>query len=575
MADPSANPVPGVATRHRQIWLLASLAFVLLRAIPNISYPIGRDQATFLVIGRGILDGQHLYQDLWDNKPPGIFFLSAVIVKVFGPVMWSVGLIDILWLLGFSYCVFRFTERYLGPAAATVAVIVNATWHVEAGYWQAAQTETFLILCVFLAFFLVASVGRWGLLRHALAGVLCAAAFWLKYNAIVLVPVAVLIPYLETHRLDGEPRRVSLVLPWRQWIERTLAFGGGFVAAVTSVLIAFRFSDSWEALKEVQFDVLPRYSAMTLQRTPHYLLWALYQTESVLGLWTEIAFVVAIAVAWKKRELGRLAPILFCAVLGFLCVALQARFHAYGFETAFPFFAMAWGYLGIAVLREFRQIADKCSQKGWKLARLLVWVLFANVVASLIPPQIVSIVGHYRALADWARGPEVFYTSYPWANPISHLSEQMRVISYLRRNLTPGDGLFVWGSEPLIYFLTGRPCTARFVTNLALMSPWSPPKWRDEMVRDLGQAPPRFLVVARDDAVPNITYSRWDSEEFLQVYPEFAIFISDHYEQAVNLRNFAIYERRSARHAQTSDSEVPAGGRMASAQATKTPWQTH
>lgn len=556
MADLSTNPVLGVARTHRRAWLLASLVFVLLRAIPNISYPIGRDQATYLVIGRGLLNGQHLYQDLWDNKPPGIFYLFALVVKIFGPVMWCVGLVDILWLLVMSYCVFRFAERYLGVGAAAVAVVVNATWHIEAGYWEAAQTETFLILFIFLAYLSVAREGRWLRLRHALAGVLCGVAFWLKYNAIAMAPLVVLLPYLDTRELDATPRRIGLLIPWREWLKRALALGGGFVASVAAVLIAFRFSDGWEALKEVQFEVLPRYSAMALERTPRYLLWALYQTELVLGLWTEIAFLIALAVAWKKRELGRLAPVLLSAAMGYLCLALQVRFHAYGFETAFPFFAMVWGYLAVRVFQEFRRLAERCSQRGWKLARVLVWVLFVNVAAWPLPGQVVNIVGHYRALEDWFKGPEVFYTGYPWGNPISHFPEQMQVISYLRRNLAPGDNVFVWGSEPLIYFLTSRTCPTRFVSNLALISPWSPPAWRDEMVRELGKAPPRFLVVARDDAVPNIAYSEWDSEEFLQAYPEFAIFISDYYERTVNLRNFAIYQRRGAPRAEISASST-------------------
>ena len=51
-----------------------SLGLVLLMAIPNLSYPIGRDQATYCVIGQGLLDGARVYRDLWDNKQPGIFY---------------------------------------------------------------------------------------------------------------------------------------------------------------------------------------------------------------------------------------------------------------------------------------------------------------------------------------------------------------------------------------------------------------------------------------------------------------------------------------------------------------------
>lgn len=559
MADASPLPARLVDWKHRHGWLLASLLFVAVRAIPNLCYPIGRDQATYLTIGQGLLNGQLLYRDLWDNKPPGVFYLFALVVKVFGPVMWCIGLLDIFWLLAISYFIFRFTERYLGTGAAVVAVVFNASWHVWAGYWEAVQTETFLILSVFASFFLVTGDGRWVRLRHLLAGILFGAAFWLKYNALALMPLVVLLPYLDMSGLDSSPRRVGLSIPCRRWLGRVLAFLLGFGGAVGVVLVLFWFSDSWAALKEVQFVVLPRYAAMALERTPHYPLWAVVQTELVLGSWTEVALFVAFVIAWRKHELARLGPILVAVGLGYLCVALQVRFHYYAFETVYPFFAMAWGYVVVKIFQGFRVLAQSCQARGWKLARVLVWVLFVNMAAWPLPEQIANIVAHYKALAGWWREREVFYAAYPWPNPISHFPDQMRVISYLRKNLGLNDGVFVWGSEPLIYFLTRRPCPARFVSNLALMAPWSPPAWRNEMVRQLEKSPPRFLVVARDDAVPYIAYTRRDSEEYLQVYPELAIFIADYYEPAEDLDNFVIYERRGFSQAGVSRFTLSSG----------------
>ncbi len=126
MAEGSIVPTPKPTQTGSRRWLLAVLVLVAFIALPSIVYPIGRDQATYCVIGQGLLRGQQLYRDLWDNKPPGIFWIYALVVKVFGPVMWSVGLVDILWLLAISYFIFRFAEHYLGTAAAVIAVLVNA-----------------------------------------------------------------------------------------------------------------------------------------------------------------------------------------------------------------------------------------------------------------------------------------------------------------------------------------------------------------------------------------------------------------------------------------------------------------
>jgi len=126
---------------------------VLIWAIPNLRYPIGRDQATYCVVGDGLLRGQLLYRDLWDNKPPGIFYIYALIVKAFGPVMWCVGVVDILWLLAISCCIFFFVRRYLGAPAAALSMVFYATKHCRQGYVHAAQPETFMMLCIFAACF--------------------------------------------------------------------------------------------------------------------------------------------------------------------------------------------------------------------------------------------------------------------------------------------------------------------------------------------------------------------------------------------------------------------------------------
>ena len=107
-------------TRSRA-WLYGTLGLVFLRALPNLRFPLERDSATYCLVAEWMLHGLRLYRDLWDNKPPGIFFVYVPIVKLFGPVMWCVGVMDIVWLLLISCCIFRFVQRYLGAAAAAFA----------------------------------------------------------------------------------------------------------------------------------------------------------------------------------------------------------------------------------------------------------------------------------------------------------------------------------------------------------------------------------------------------------------------------------------------------------------------
>jgi hypothetical protein len=76
------------------------------------------------------------------------------------------------------------------------------------------------------------------------------------------------------------------------------------------------------------------------------------------------------------------------------------------------------------------------------------------------------------------------------------------------------------------------------------MSPWCPYSWREELVRDLRKTQPRFIVVARHDALPMITYVNMDSETFLKSFPELDTFIASNYKAAADFENFVVYRRQ-------------------------------
>jgi len=539
----------GIAARlsvegRSRLWLLAALVFVGFRAATELTYPIYRDQAAYCMIGQSLLEGKVLYRDLWDNKPPGIFYLYAVIVKLFGPVMWSVGVVDLLCLFAISFFIFRFTKQYLGTTPAVVAVVFNTTWHVQGGNLYAAQPETFVVLFVFASYFLMANKDGWAVFRNVGAGLLLAAAFLVKYNALAFLPLVTVAPYLDRAKADAEPRRVGLRIPWREWLPRTGVLVSSFLVAVVLALALFLISGSWESLKEIQFEVLPRYAAEVFRAVPLYWVWVLEQTTFTLGSWTEAVAAAALLIAWKQRELGRCAPIFLACALSYASVTMQVRFHDYYFQTCLPFFAMLWGYVLEKAYGGIRALLRKFAERRWQLARVLVWVLVANVIYWPVPAQVAALAVDSAALRDWWRDRNLFYATSPWSRPIDHFGDQLRVIEYVKKHSTAQDGIFVWGTDPLIYFLAERRPPTRFVTNLGLVSPWSPPSWHDELLHDLRSRPPRYIIVARNDQVYFITLTEQDSEQYLRSFPALAEYISRNYRPVKDFVNFVVYSRR-------------------------------
>lgn len=535
----------GGASRFRAACFVVAMLLVLGRALPVLSNVPGRDQGTYLTIGRSLLQGRVLYRDLWENKPPGIFYIYGLIGKAFGTRMWCVAAADLALLLVVSWCIFHFAERYLGPAGAAVAVIVHGVWHVEAGYIFTAQPEFFQLPLIFGAYFLVAgaSLREQSRLRarHLAAGMLLGTAFWLKYNAVVFLPW-LLVPYLDGRALNDRPSRLALTVGLRDLFEQGAWIILGFGSVVLGVIAYFGLEGALPALREVQFQVLPRYAAMAVEARPLPLgQWIAVRSEICLGAATLVATAVALVVARWRRDLARTAPLFTGAAAAYAATAIQMRFHGYYFATCYPFFALIWAYLAVTLWELCRGAAHASACRHWRLGRVLVWLLFASILCWPVLADSGRAQVDYGNLREWRSDPENFYRHHSWIW-LEHMDGQLQVIHYLKANAAPADQIFLWGGHTLICYLAERPCVTRFVSNLGLMSLWAPQAWRDEAARQLRVQQPSWIVVARADALPSITFLTLSSDRYLaNRYPDLATLVREEYTPVADFSTFVVY----------------------------------
>ncbi|MGB9486429.1 MAG: glycosyltransferase family 39 protein [Terriglobia bacterium] len=526
-------------------WALVAIAilFVVARALPILSCPIGRDQGTYLTVAQGLLEGKQLYRDVYDIKPPGIYIVYAGIAKLFGRVMWSVAVADVLLLLAISYLLFRFIEPYLGRAGAACAVMVHASMHGAMLYQWIAQAETFQLVCVLGSILVMRPSPRCWKAACFAAGLLFGYGCWLKYNALAFLPVLVLLPYLDRNALDRQSPHVSLTIPWRGWLVKIALLLTGIAAAIGIVLAWIVLNGGWPAMKEAQFDVLPRYAAMAVERNPHYLLSVFVRTNSYLGIRNLSAILAGLFVAWRRRDLGRFAPLFLATLSAYAATVMQVRFHHYYFQVCFPFLAAIWAYLVVSIYEGSRALVRNFRQRGWGLAAGLVWIVFAQAVFWPLPDEFNKLTMRYEELREWRADPETFYSHYQRQLPFEALAGQLAVIHHLEKNSGPSDPVYLWGAHCAIYFLSGHQPPTRFVSNEFIMSPWCPYSWRKELMRDLRNAQPRYIIVARHDAMPTITYVDLDSEDYIKTFPELRAFITSGYSPVADFDTFVVYRR--------------------------------
>jgi hypothetical protein len=124
-----------------------------------------------------------------------------------------------------------------------------------------------------------------------------------------------------------------------------------------------------------------------------------------------------------------------------------------------------------------------------------------------------------------------------------NLSADRAVARELRARTHSGAPVFVWGFEPVIYWLAERPPASRFIYNVPQRTSWERERARADLLRDLHEHPPAAIVVQRNDVFGVVTGNNLDSRQELPNFRALEALVDEHYAPAVTIEDFEIYLR--------------------------------
>lgn len=183
------TPAKTVAASKILPWFILACWSVLVR-LDQLYLPLNRDSGLFAYGGWRILHGALPYTGFFDNKLPGVFYINALAISIFGPS--KVG----IWLFGTIYAVLtiwafytvarKVCRKYLAIAASMVFIFYYCNYGLcdDGNY-----SECYVALPMLLA---VVAIMRWsekreGLFLPLLAGVLGAVAVIIKQPAFSVI----------------------------------------------------------------------------------------------------------------------------------------------------------------------------------------------------------------------------------------------------------------------------------------------------------------------------------------------------------------------------------------------------
>ncbi|QSJ15294.1 glycosyltransferase family 39 protein [Nostoc sp. UHCC 0702] len=300
---------------NKNNWKTLSSPYMALSLCLLVSFPlfflrgIGVfDDSVFLKIGELILNGLVPYRDVFDNKPPGIYYLGAAIAAI-GNSHWLAPRIFLfVFAAVFGVWVIRYTSKYWGSLAAyLVAWIFGLSYTIAQGY--SFHTDQF---CAFFGFAAIAAIS--GERRHVKSSwLLCGISI-----SIALLFKQVAVIYLAAIIFAQLAASLAKKLSWQSLFSRCIMLISGFAIIPGIVVAVILWNGIWQDFYDAVFISIP-VAQKSINLSDTFNLWI-----KVPSIWLAIACFLILIIDKKLRLLLQkndyFSELLLLIVVGVLSV---------------------------------------------------------------------------------------------------------------------------------------------------------------------------------------------------------------------------------------------------------------
>lgn len=493
MSKSIPNNPPLVSLAVMGFGIVAALAVTLPHSPANMPY-VQPDGGVFLYVGQRLLDGAALYRQVWDHKPPLIYFLNALALWAGQGSRWGVWVFETLAVAAATFLSVQVLRKAFGIA---LALVVTTIWLVTFfGIIDDGNlTETFALPLQFAVLALAyhvethrAGAYRW---RGFLMGVLLALIFFLKINQVgvgLALVAYILLKAWRARRLSCHaPPKVrgtstpSIDLAW-------LLGGFLFVTAIILAILASQNSlaDFWRAV--FVFNVV--YSGQFEFWSSRFDALAAgygYLVGTGLIVFALLGFVVGVnALLFAREQISpSLRPLLtLCALalpIEIVLVTTSGRPFAHYFAALLYVMAVWASYFFFLLFQSIRVHLLRAPPRAQHAAIVSVYVV---VLLTLVPAL--------KKDADLAQQ--------------LHALEPPAIVRFLQTQTTPQDTVLILGHEARILFFAGRHAPTRYVNASTFQqTAFVTPEMAEEYYRDILDAQPKYIVDLIDRGLVNLT----------------------------------------------------------------------
>lgn len=448
--------------------------------------------------GWRIWQGDALYRDVWDNKPPGLHWIDALGFALSGGRYAGViGVCVLAVVAGYGLFFVVARQVYTRGTAALATMLAGLYMTHSLFFGGSSRSETFLVPCelALIALYLLGFRGNRRLCWYS-AGLFGGCAFLFKQTGLAALAAV------------GLHTIVLLLLrelAWRPACRRAALFLGGVatVAVAAAVVLATQgaLTDAGYAIFGFNYEVITH----NLGGPADGLWWSRWlegRGASLLILPLLMALIAVLhAALWRLRPRSRPSDVadrldpplstcpryltLFGAWFAFaaaLALASPATM-AHRFLPVIPPLLLLAAYL-INILKAELSLLKRMAQRAWILVACVLICYFASDAAYAQFQKAAKVY--------WDRSPRI--ENGRWTinlTPAEWIGEQIAQIT------DPSDTMQCWEYVPAAYLRARRPSACRILTAgfASRLPPGANPITR-EFHATLQRNPPKVIVVS-------------------------------------------------------------------------------
>lgn len=413
------------------LFIMASVLLTMLPISPwNMVNP-RRDSGVFLYIGWRILNGELPYRDIWDHKPPVIFYLNALGVAISGNSRWGIWLIELVFLSLAAWLGFQLFRKIFGTGPAALASflwLLTLEFVIQGGNLTTEYTLLIQFSCLALIQRAAERPSPW---LWFLLGVLTALAFFTKQNT-VGIGIALLI-YLGVNRIRTKQSKKI----WKEVGLFVLGWSAISVAITAFFAAQKALPDFWSAAFQYNFSYVS--SPVSLKTRLKHLISDI-EPLTTTGLFqiALVGYVIGfLALLYKRAEVVRWQALLLVGILDLpvelILVNLSNRGYPHYYMALLPILAL--------------------------FAGLLFRMLFL-LIKQWTPSKATSLLFTLGSLLAFAWGA---YMDYRKQVAEFRDTEPSQLAVYLQDTTSSEDFVLLWGANASNNFLAQRRSPTRFV----------------------------------------------------------------------------------------------------------------